>query len=172
MKKIVTSSVFIIAFSAYALFQYFGSSHAAPADISTVANDPNNTVSNTPPMTSAPTESLNPGTKKGSSTTPAPSAKQQGQYADGTYTGSAADAYYGTVQVRASISAGRITDISFLQYPNDRSESLYISQQAMPILKSEAIQAQSANVDTVSGASDTSAAFRESLASALASAKA
>ena len=42
-----------------------------------------------------------------------------------------------------------------------------INSRAMPILISEAIQSQDANVDTVSGASDTSAAFRQSLTTAL-----
>ena len=95
-----------------------------------------------------------------------PPAKQ-GQYKDGTYTGNPADAFYGNIQVQAIISGGRITDVQFLQYPNDRSTSIAINSQAMPYLKQEAIQAQSANVDIVSGATDSSQAFQESLASAL-----
>jgi uncharacterized protein with FMN-binding domain len=87
------------------------------------------------------------------------------------YTGSVADAYYGLVQVQATIKNGLITDVAFLSYPNDRSNSRYINGQAMPTLTQEAIQAQSANVDTVSGATATSGAFQESLVVALASAK-
>lgn len=100
-----------------------------------------------------------------------PKAKPAGMYADGTYTGNQADAYYGTVQVRITVQNGRIATVSFLQYPNDRQTSQEINGQAMPILKSEAIQAQSANVDIVSGATDTSMAFQQSLANALAQAK-
>ena len=59
----------------------------------------------------------------------------------------------------------------FLDYPKDRSTSIRINSRAMPILKSEAIQAQNSNVNTISGATDSSGAFRESLASALAQAK-
>jgi uncharacterized protein with FMN-binding domain len=103
--------------------------------------------------------------------TPAPAPKPVGQYADGSYTGSAADAYYGTVQVKAVISGGKIADVQFLQYPNDRSTSRYINSQAMPLLTQEAIQAQSANVSGVSGATATSDAFVQSLTSALALAK-
>lgn len=103
--------------------------------------------------------------------TPTPVATASGQYVDGSYTGSAADAYYGIVQVRASVSGGKLTDVAFLQFPNDRSTSREISAQAIPLLKSEAIQMQSANVDIISGATDTSLAFRQSLASALAQAK-
>ena len=104
--------------------------------------------------------------------TPAPAAKPKGQYTDGTYTGAAADAYYGTVQIQAVIQGGKLVTVTFLQYPNDRNTSRYINAQAMPALKSEAIAAQSAHVSGVSGASDTSAAFIQSLGDALAQAKA
>lgn len=88
-------------------------------------------------------------------------------YKDGSYTGSVADAFYGNIQVRAVIQGGKITDVKFLQYPNDQGNSVAINQQAMPYLKQEALQAQSANVDGVSGATDTSIAFKQSLSSAL-----
>ena len=88
-------------------------------------------------------------------------------YKDGTYIGNSADAYYGSVQVKAIISGGKITDVQFLNYPQDRRTSQQINSQAMPYLTSEAIAAQSANVDMVSGASETSQAFQKSLASAL-----
>jgi len=92
-------------------------------------------------------------------------------YKDGTYTGSAADAFYGNIQVQATISGGKITNVTFLQYPNDRGQSVEINQQADPELAQEAIQGQSANVDIVSGATDTSDAFIQSLTSALNQAK-
>jgi len=94
-----------------------------------------------------------------------------GLYTDGSYTGDAADAYYGTVQVKAVVQGGKIADVQFLQYPSDRSTSRYINSQAMPLLTQEAITAQSAQVDGVSGATFTSGAFKQSLASALALAK-
>jgi uncharacterized protein with FMN-binding domain len=103
--------------------------------------------------------------------TPAPAIKPKEQYADGSYTGIAVDAYYGSVQVEAIVSDGKLIDVVFLKYPSDRRTSANINNQAMLYLKTEAIQAQSANVDTVSGASDTSVAFRESLASALSQAQ-
>lgn len=96
---------------------------------------------------------------------------QMGRYKNGTYTGSVADAFYGNLQVQAVISGGRITDVIFLQYPNDNSTSQYVNSQADPMLKQEAIQAQSAQVDIISGASASSQAFRQSLADALAQAK-
>lgn len=94
------------------------------------------------------------------------------RYKDGTYIGDASDALYGYVQVQAVIRGGKITDVIFLKYPSDRSTSREINNQAMPDLKREAIQAQSAQVDGVSGATDSSQAFIQSLGSALQKAQA
>lgn len=88
-------------------------------------------------------------------------------YRDGTYTGDVADAFYGYVQVQVTVSGGKITDVQFLDYPQDRRTSVEINSQATPYLRQEAIQAQSANVNIVSGATQTSRAFIESLGSAL-----
>lgn len=103
--------------------------------------------------------------------TPSMPMMQMGRYKNGTYTGSVADAFYGNLQVQAVISGGRITDVIFLQFPNDNSTSKYINSQADPMLKQEAIQVQSANVDIISGASASSQAFQQSLADALSQAK-
>jgi uncharacterized protein with FMN-binding domain len=94
-----------------------------------------------------------------------------GPIKDGTYTGSEVDAYYGLVKVQTTISAGRITDVQFLEYPQDRRTSVRINSIAVPDLKQEAIQAQTANVDIVSGATLTSEAFRVSMQAALNAAK-
>lgn len=94
-----------------------------------------------------------------------------GLYADGSYTGTSFDAYYGTVQVKVVVGGGKITDVQFLQYPNSRSNSREINAQAMPMLVQEAITAQNAQVNGVSGATFTSDAFVQSLTSALALAK-
>jgi uncharacterized protein with FMN-binding domain len=98
---------------------------------------------------------------------PAANASASAAYKDGTYTGSTADAYYGNVQVAVTISGGKITNVKFLQYPNSHSASVYINQQVMPYLKQEAVQAQSANVQIISGATFTSQAFAQSLQNAL-----
>ena len=93
-------------------------------------------------------------------------------YKDGSYTGSVADAQWGYIQVKAIISNGKITDVQFLQYPNERDRSIMINSYADPQLTSEAIAAQSANVDIITGATDTSQAFIQSLSDALSQAKA
>lgn len=114
--------------------------------------------------TSAPTQTAKPAPK------PVPQ-RPAGLFTDGSYTGSAANAYYGTVQVKAIVRNSVLADVQFLQYPSDRSTSRYINSQAMPLLTQEAIQAQSAQVSGVSGATFTSEAFVQSLASALTQAK-
>ena len=92
-------------------------------------------------------------------------------YKDGQYDGRIADAYYGNVQVRAIIQGGKLTDVQFLSYPNGRNQSIEINSYALPILKSEAIKVQSAKVNIVSGATNSSNAFINSLSSALGQAK-
>lgn len=103
--------------------------------------------------------------------TPVSSPVARGQYRDGSYTGDSVDAYYGNVQVKAIITNGKITDVQFLDYPQDRNTSKRINSQAMPYLTTEAISVQSANVDIISGATATSKGFRASLQTALNKAK-
>lgn len=184
MKKFFLTFFVFFASAGYILSLSWGGASAAPAPLG-VPTDQSAPVA----QTSVPVTSLNPTpapipptqpkqtqptTPKPTPTlipSPAPVSKPKGQYVDGTYMGSQADAYYGIVQVQVVIQNGALATVNFLSYPNDRRTSQYINSQAMPLLKQEAIQAQSADVSGVSGASDTSAAFRESLASALAQAK-
>lgn len=98
-------------------------------------------------------------------------ADNSGRYHNGEYTGDIADAFYGSLQVKAVIKDGQLTTVQFLQYPNDRPTSIQVNEEAMPILQQEAIAAQSGEVDIVTGATDSSEAFKISLASALAQAK-
>lgn len=89
------------------------------------------------------------------------------KFKDGTYTGSLADAYYGNVQVQLVVSSGKIAKVNIMQFPNDNGTSRSINNQAMPMLQQEVIQAQSGNVNAVSGASASSQAFSQSLNSAI-----
>lgn len=95
----------------------------------------------------------------------------KGIYKDGFYTGTRTDAYYGMVQVKATVTNGNLTNVIFLEYPSGHGTSRYINGQAMPMLKQEAIQAQEVKVNIISGATETSIAFWESLDSALTQAK-
>ena len=88
-------------------------------------------------------------------------------YTDGTYTGPVTDAYYGNMQVQAVVSGGKLTGVRILQYPNDRNTSIAINSQALPMLQSEVVATQSANVNIVSGATLSSEAFIRSLSGAV-----
>lgn len=83
-----------------------------------------------------------------------------------TVTGTAASSPYGDMQVKATITNGRITDITWVQLPGD-GHSMRINNYAAPLLVQEALQAQSYQVDAVSGATYTSQGFKKSLQSAL-----
>lgn len=105
--------------------------------------------------------------------TPAPTspavrvAASQPTYRDGSYTGPLEDAYYGLLRVRLDIQGGRIVDIQVLRYPSDNRTSRRINSLALPYLKSEVIQSQTAYVDMVSGATLSSNAFLRSTYMAL-----
>lgn len=86
---------------------------------------------------------------------------------DGTYTGQAVDTRYGAVQVKISVSGGKITAVDVPQYPNESGRDAEINQQAVPQLVSETLSAQSAQIDMVSGATYTSDGYAQSLQSAL-----
>jgi uncharacterized protein with FMN-binding domain len=74
---------------------------------------------------------------------------------------------FGDVQVKVIVSGGRITDVQAVQMPSDRARSAYISQVAGPMLHDEVLQAQSARIDTLSGATYTSDAYAQSVQAAL-----
>jgi uncharacterized protein with FMN-binding domain len=83
-----------------------------------------------------------------------------------SYRGAAVRTRYGTVQVTISVSGRKLTAISATA-PTDRPRSAIINQRAVPKLRSEALHAQSARINKVSGASVTSSGFEQSLQSAL-----
>ena len=85
----------------------------------------------------------------------------------GQYTGSAVQTPFGTVQVQVTMQNGTITDVQALQLPTGRGHTQQISSYAGPQLRSEVLQAQSAQVDTISGATYTSDGYLQSLQSAL-----
>lgn len=157
MKKFLLAGFVLLSFVIYSLH---GRQDAGHGIISMNTKKPTNT-------TTKPTQTSSGNDTSNNTASPTPTQSTTSTYKDGTYTGDMENAFYGYVQVQAVVSGGKITDVVFLQHPSDRSESEYINSQAMPMLKQEAIQAQSANVDGVSGATDTSQAFVQSLEVAL-----
>jgi uncharacterized protein with FMN-binding domain len=87
--------------------------------------------------------------------------------ASGSATGQSVFNGYGNVQVKVTVSGGQITNISAVQLPNGDPRSAQISSYAAPTLVQQAMAAQSANINGVSGATYTSQAFAQSLQSAL-----
>jgi uncharacterized protein with FMN-binding domain len=84
-----------------------------------------------------------------------------------TIDGDPFDNRYGTVQVRVTLQGSQITGVSSLQMPFEHQRSAEISQQAEPLLLQEVLQAQSAQIDTIGGATYTSESYAQSLQSAL-----
>ncbi|MEV5932792.1 FMN-binding protein [Streptomyces sp. NPDC052079] len=90
---------------------------------------------------------------------------------DGTVTGDAASTQYGAVQVRLTVSGGKITKAEAVQAPKG-GQSDQITSNSVPRLNQAAVAAQSAEIDTVSGATYTSTGYKKSLQSALDKARA
>jgi len=82
------------------------------------------------------------------------------------YTGPSVDMDWGPVQVTIIVKGKRITDVQATA-PTERERSAFINQQAIPLLRQEVLQAQSAKIDALSGATMTSDAFYQSLLGAL-----
>jgi uncharacterized protein with FMN-binding domain len=95
----------------------------------------------------------------GSSTTSAPTNK--------VVQGSVSDTPYGPVQVELVITGGKIADVRALQLPSASGHSQRIAALAAPLLRTEVLTAQSARIDTVSGATYTSQGYAESVQYAL-----
>ena len=84
-----------------------------------------------------------------------------------SYTGAAEQTRYGIVQVKVTVAGKKITNVSFVQLTAFDGRSQQINSDAAPILLQETLQAQSANIQSVSGASYTSQGYDQSLQSAL-----
>lgn len=158
MKKLITSTIVIASFTVYAFL------HSSTNEAATLPVNSSSSKSSSPPSQSSSAMSDSSGSSSNSTSVST-------MYKDGTYTGSQEDAFYGLVKVQARIQNGTLTDVTFLEYPNDLPETREINEAAMPMLREEALQAQSAHVDYVTRATDTTIAFRKSLSSALSQAQ-
>jgi uncharacterized protein with FMN-binding domain len=110
---------------------------------------------------------LGTGTQPTRTTSPATPATPGSTGGSGTFTGGAADTRYGPVQVQITMAGGRITDAQAVQYPQESGRDVRINSTAVPELNQETLQAQSAQIDTVSGATYTSEGYQQSLQSAI-----
>lgn len=86
---------------------------------------------------------------------------------DGTYTGASTSTEWGDVQLQIKVAGGKISTITVLAHPDTEGHSVMINEQALPIYKEEALAAQSATIDQVSGATETYKGFTGSLQDAI-----
>ena len=101
---------------------------------------------------------------------PAPAAPAAPAGVSGTFTGGTAQTAYGPVQVQIVVQNNTITSANAIKYPTGNSHDVAIARFAIPALNSETIQAQSAHISMVSGATYTSSGYIQSLQSALSAA--
>ena len=79
---------------------------------------------------------------------------------------------FGVVQVRITLTNGKITAATAVRYPDNESRSAEISSYSIPVLSREVLQAQGSSIAVVSGATYTSEAYAQSVQAALDAAKA
>lgn len=106
-------------------------------------------------------------TRSGSSARTRPGTTASAPATRRSVTGALVETPYGRVQVRVSLLGHRITDVIAAHLTDSSSTSVDISARAAPILRQEALSAQSADIDMVSGATYTSEGYRTSLQAAL-----
>ena len=144
------------------LFAFRTPQAAPPATaVTTPATSPSSNPTPTATPSGAPPSA---GSSPTPTATPTPAASG---LRSGTFTGQTYSDQYGNLQVQVVISGGRITDVKLLQYPQNEPQSSFISSQALPLLREEVLQAQSAKIDAISGATFTSENFAASVQSAL-----
>jgi uncharacterized protein with FMN-binding domain len=135
------------------------------SSLSTAAVPPPPSSSSVPVSTATATPSGAP-PSGGSSPAPTPTPAASG-LKNGTFTGQNVANFFGPVQVQIVVSGGRITGVKAIQSPNDNPQSAYIASVAMPYLSQEVLQAQSAQINIVSGATYDSQSYAQSVQSAL-----
>jgi uncharacterized protein with FMN-binding domain len=148
---------------------------AAPGFAASTTSD--TAIVGEPAAPAAPTAIADTGstsTDTGTATTPTPTDANatSGSLQDGTVTGETVATRFGDVQVQVTISGGTIVDVTALELPSGDRRSAQISDAVEPVLREEALAAQSAEIDLLSGATYTSRAYAQSLQSALDQARA
>ena len=128
-------------------------SQAAASGTTSAASSTSGTSSNTTDTSS-----------QAATTAPAPATSGA---KDGTFDGSVVNTRFGTVQVQAVITGGKITDVIAVKLTDAGRQSVAISQQVAPMVRSEVLTAQSAKVANISGGTYTTQAYLQSLQSAL-----
>lgn len=141
------------------------SAEASAAAPSAQPSSQPSTQPSAPPFSAAPTTKAAPKAAAPTTTTKATTAAKQ------VVQGDAEDTRYGPVQVQVTLTGSSITDVQIVQVPNREQRDIEINDYAVPILRQEVLQAQTSQVNMVSGATYTSVGYLQSLQSALDKAK-
>ena len=165
MKKIVLAVMTTIS-GLVMLFSYHTSTQSVAATTAE-ETDSGNTQSDVGTTTTAPSATPSAGSTESAGATPTAPASSAASGGDGTYTGDAVETRWGTVQVEITVENGKITSADAVQFPSESRKDQQINAYAVPALNSEVVQAQSASIDAVSGATVTSDGYIESLQSAI-----
>jgi uncharacterized protein with FMN-binding domain len=144
--------------------------HTSAADVADPAASPTASTA-----TGAPTPHITPTMKPKARASMAASPKATmsagagsgGSTATRTITGAVETTMYGPMQVKVTLDGSKITNVAVVQETNDGQESQQIDSFSIPKLTAETLAAQSARIDTVSGATQTSTGYIGSLQSAL-----
>jgi uncharacterized protein with FMN-binding domain len=168
MKKIVlwlmsTLTVLVLLFGYHTSTSSQAAASGGSSVVKPITSGTGTTAGGTSGTTSDGTSSSSSG---GSGSTGGGSSSSAGS-SSSTVTGDVADTRWGPVQVRLTVQARKITDVSVIQYPNGNGRDQEINSYALPQLVQETMQAQSAQIDMVSGATVTSDGYLQSLQSAL-----
>ena len=140
--------------------------HSSAADVAAPASSPA-ASSATGPATAPVTPTTKPKAKMTPAASPKATASSGGTTATRTVTGAVETTMYGPMQVKVTLEGKKITNVAVVQETNDGQESQSIDAFSIPKLTAETLAAQSARIDTVSGATTTSTGYIGSLQSAL-----
>ena len=114
---------------------------------------------------------VDPGNPSDVATTPSPSAgstgRSTGNGVSGTFTGNRVQTQWGPVRVRIVVANNKITKAVALEFPTGNHHDQEINSWAIPQLQDATVQANSAHIDSLSGATVTSQGYLTSLQSAL-----
>lgn len=116
---------------------------------------------------SSPSASTGATAGSSSSATPSGSSSASPTSSTTTVTGPTVDTRWGPVQVAITATGGKLTAVNVLRYPSGNGTDQQINSYALPVLVQETLQAQSAHIDMVSGATVTSGGYLQSLQAAL-----
>ena len=163
----------------FLLFSYHTSTNAAAttsivapqtdaATAAGAAGTPSTTSGSSPSDSSTTSGSTTSGSAtSGSATSGASAGSSAAAITPATVDGSVISTRYGNVQVQITVADGKVTAAKVLQVPWSDRKDQQINSRAVPILNSEAVAAQSSDIDMVSGATYTSQAYAQSLQAAL-----